>query len=270
VRAGVAADSFSLNGAMSVDAKVSQWLALLRVEFAIEPIAIETNNNFPTSAGLASSASGFAALITAIDVECGLELSDHARSQYARLGSASAARSIYGGFVALTAPDWSAQPVLAAESWPLEVVIAITSFDEKTISSTQGMRYSAATSAFFDPWVAAAPNMFGRGRDAVERKDFAALAEVSEASCLAMHAVMTTTQPSLLYWNAATVACMHRVRSLRNGGLAAFYTIDAGPQVKVVCEPSATAEVRSALADIAGVQETVVTGLGPGASVIDP
>ncbi|MGK0261221.1 MAG: diphosphomevalonate decarboxylase, partial [Candidatus Azotimanducaceae bacterium] len=120
-------DSFHLAGSQVKDAKVTKFLAGLRGHFDVPPLAIETQNNFPTGAGLASSASGFAALITAINEECGLGLEVELASEWARMGSASAARSMFGGYVSLVPPLWRAQPTAPASHWPLAVVVAITS-----------------------------------------------------------------------------------------------------------------------------------------------
>ena len=106
-------------------------------------------------------------------------------------------------------------------------------------------------------------------REAVARRDFEALAELSESSCLKMHAVMMSARPGLVYWNGTTVECLHCVRKLRAGGVPAFFTIDAGPQVKAICAPDAFDRVAAELASIEGVQRVLVSGLGERARVIE-
>jgi diphosphomevalonate decarboxylase len=256
--------------------KISAFLDLFRTHAGIATRAsVETANDFPTGAGLASSASGFAALALAAGRALQLQLPPHALSVLARRGSGSAARSVFGGFVEMTAgtrddgEDAFASPLLNAAAWPLTVVVAITSRAVKDTSSRVGMDDSRRTSPFYRAWVATANADLDAAREAVHGRDFARLAEVSEASCLAMHAVMLATRPGLIYWNAATVECIHALRALRAGGTGVFFTIDAGPQVKAVCLPEHAEAVAMALRTIPGVAETMVSGLGEGARIIE-
>ena len=262
-------DEFILDGVQQDDAKVTQFLSTLRTNFDIPPLTIQTQNNFPTGAGLASSASGFAALMLAINEHCQLNLSREALSEWARQGSASAARSLFGGFVSLVPPLWRAQPAATAAHWPLNVVIAITSESKKPVNSSEGMRRTAATSPFYKAWIRGAGDDYADASEAIANKDFPKLAQVAELNCLKMHSLMLTSVPTLAYWNAATQDCMETVRALREEGTNAFFTIDAGPQVKVVCEPDATDRVADAMAQTSGVLRTVCCGLGEGARIIE-
>ncbi|MBU6417143.1 MAG: diphosphomevalonate decarboxylase, partial [Xanthomonadaceae bacterium] len=106
-------------------------------------------------------------------------------------------------------------------------------------------------------------------RTAVRARDFDKLAQVGEASCLAMHALMLSARPGLIYWNAATIECIRHVRALRSEGAGVFFTIDAGPQVKAVCLPDDAARVADALRTVPGVEEVLVSGLGEGARVVE-
>ncbi|HEY5645641.1 MAG TPA: diphosphomevalonate decarboxylase [Pseudomonadales bacterium] len=266
--ADAAADRIVLDGRVVEDSKIRACLAMLREEFDVGPLEIVSDNNFPTAAGLASSASGFAALVTAIDAHCALRMSDRDRSLYSRRASGSAARSIYGGFVGLSAPDWVAEPLLDADDWPLNVVIAITDEQRKNVSSSAGMRLSEETSPYYEPWVRTTAEDFAAARLAVDNRDFSGLAELAEASCLKMHGVMQSSRPAMIYWRPATIACMHAVRALRGDGEAVFFTIDAGPQVKAVCLPSSLPAVAARLAEIPGVLTTHTVGLGGGAHVM--
>lgn len=263
-----AADGIRLNGAPTDDPKITAWLEALRREHDVPPLAIDTRNDFPTAAGLASSASGFAALATAIDAALGLGLSRERLAALARQGSASAARSLFGGFAALRGPDWQGEAVLDPEAWPLAVVIAVTDAAAKAVGSTEGMRRSAATSPYYPAWVESAGSDFDAALAAVAARDFTALAEVTEHSTLKMHGLMLATRPGLVYWNATTVACLQQVRELRRDGAAVCFTMDAGPQVKAVCLPECRADVAAALGAVPGVREVLVTGLGPGAAVV--
>ena len=250
------------------DSKVIDYLNLLRTSHDIGHLEIHTQNNFPTAAGLASSASGFAALITAINTECELGLSSGELSALARRASGSAARSIFGGFVALNGPDWQARTLLEPDRWPLRTVVAITTAARKRTSSSVGMELSKSTSPYYPAWVSSTHADFQEGEALVARQDFAGLAALAEFSCLKMHGLMLSTNPGLLYWNAATMACIHKVRELRQAGLPVFFTVDAGPQVKAVCLPEAQGDVSSALSAIGGVQKVLLAGLGSGARIV--
>ena len=212
---------------------------------------VTSRNNFPTGAGLASSASGFAALVRAAEAALDLDLSPRERSVVARIGSGSAARSVFGGFVEMhagTAPDGNdsfAEPLLDAREWPLEVVIAVTAKGEKEIGSRTGMTRSAESSPYYSAWVAGQPPDLAAARAAIRARDFTALADVAEHNCLKMHAAALAARPPLVYWNGATVECLHTVRQLRAAGVPAFFTIDAGPQLKAVCQPGARAKGRN-------------------------
>lgn len=271
-------DALHLNGAPDarVGKRVSACLDILRGHAGTTWRArVDTQNNFPTAAGLASSASGFAALVMAASQALDLPLDRKFLSTLARQGSGSAARSLYGGFVAMHAgrlPDGSdafAEPVLSAQDWPLTVVIAIATQQAKAVGSGEGMERSRRTSPFHANWIASVDDDLAAARAAVMAHDFEALAEIGEHSCLKMHADMLSSRPPLMYWSAATVACMQRIRELRErDGLGVFFTVDAGPQVKAVCLPQDAPRVATALAEVPGVECTMVSGLGAGAEIL--
>lgn len=262
-------DRLILNGTARTDPKISAFLIAMRRRYEIPPLYIVTTNNFPTGAGLASSASGFAALTTAINQHCKLGLSPAVLSTWARQGSASAARSIFGGFVSLTGPDWQAESLADKNHWPLQIVVAITSEATKQVGSTEGMRRTAATSPFFSSWVETADADYKAAVGAIEERNFELLATISEHNCLKMHSIMLTSSPALSYWNSATVACMDTVRKLRSDGASAFFTIDAGPQVKVICAPEHATAVQDALQSTPGVLTTILCGLGDAARIVE-
>ena len=261
-------DTFILNSKETSDPKLVRWLEALRGTFDVPPLQIDSGNDFPTSAGLASSASGFAALITAINAHCDLGLNQEMCSEWARMGSASAARSIFGGFVALVPPQWQAIPMAKRDHWPLEVVVAVTSNEPKSVNSGDGMERSRLTSPYYNAWVRDATTDFAAASEAIERRDFPSLATVVELNCLKMHSIMLTSQPTLSYWTPASIACMDRVRSLREEGHDVFFTVDAGPQIKAVCLPASADAVASALSETQGVLEVIRSSLGEGARVV--
>ena len=263
-------DELWLNDKLVDDNKVKRFLGALRNRHDIPPIKISTTNNFPTGAGLASSASGFAALIVAVNTHFDLHMDAEMMSDWARQGSASAARSIFAGFVALVPPQWSAHQLAPPSWWKLNVVVGVTDLNEKAVSSTKGMELSKKTSPYYKTWQRTSADDFAVASDAVNRRDFGALADIAELSCLKMHSVMLTTQPTLAYWNAATISCMEEIRQLRASGINVFFTIDAGPQIKAVCLPEDTNKVEIALAKLPGVIKTYRCGLGEGARIISP
>ena len=272
---GSGGDRFSLNGQPDAKglARVRHCLDLFRRRGAEIPHAtVESENNFPTAAGLASSASGFAALVVAVDQAAGTNLDRADLADLARRCSGSAARSLFGGFVELKLGDdgdrTETRTILQADLWPLEVVIAVTAAGPKAVGSTEGMTLTERTSPYYRSWVETSEIDLAGARAAIAGLDFEALAEVSEQSCLKMHAVALAARPGLLYWNGTTVDCVHQIRDLRRQGVAVFFTIDAGPQVKAICEPGAADRVRQALGQIPGVVELVSCSLGDGARVV--
>ncbi len=220
---------------------------------------IESANNFPTGAGIASSASAFAALSLAATAALGLQLTERELSALARLGSGSAARSIPGGFVAwYTGPtheDSYAESFAPPDYWDLVDLIAVVSHAHKATGSTAGHTV-AATSPLQAARLATARERFDRCKAAILARDFAALAPVVELDSNIMHSVMMTGTPSLLYWEPATLAVMHQVRRWREtDGLEVCYTIDAGPNVHCICTAATAEVIAPALRQIPGVLE---------------
>lgn len=254
-------------------ARVTACLDALRELAGVRDGAlVETRNDFPTAAGLASSASGFAALLVAAAAALGLDLPEAQRSRLARTASGSAARSLYGGFVALRnrGGDTDCAQVAGPDHWPLTVVIAVTQTAPKDVGSRAGMLRSARTSPYYTGWVQSHAADMEAALDAVWRRDFSALAAVAEHSCMKMHALMLSSRPPLLYWTPATLACIRSIGGLQQDGVPVFSTIDAGPQVKAICTPSAADGVAAALSAVPGVVQVMRCGLGQGARRVAP
>jgi diphosphomevalonate decarboxylase len=232
---------------------------------------VDSRNNFPAGAGLASSASGFAALALAATAAAGLSLTEAELSRLARLGSGSACRSVPGGFVEwqLGEDDRSsyAQTIAPAEHWDLYDIVALIDLEHKSVGSTEGHAV-ADTSPLQAARVATAADRLAQARSAVLNRDFAALAEVVELDSLMMHAVMITSSPVLMYWQPATIAVMQAVRQWRANGLAACATIDAGPNVHVICTADAASEVAIRLRVIPGVRQVIIARVGGPARLI--
>ena len=265
-------DQFLLDGRETDPGGITRTLDLLCT--GRPACRVVSENSFPTGAGLASSASGHAALVVAGAAVFGLAMERGEMSVLARQGSGSAARSLFGGFAEMHAgqhidgSDCRASPLFEPDHWPLEVVVAITDSGPKAVSSRAGMNQTMSTSPYYQAWVDSVDADLTCARHAIAARDFEALAEVSEHSALKMHASALAARPGLLYWNAATIACLHAVRELRASGVGVFFTVDAGPQVKAVCLPGEGMRVAEALRAISSVEQVLETGLGPGASLI--
>lgn len=236
-----------------------------------ERAAVSSESNFPIAAGLASSASAFAALVVAASQAAGTQADTLTLARLAGASSGSAARSLFGGIVSLTAGDDAIQLQQLATplEWPLEVVVAVTAEGRKAVSSGNAMQLSAKTSPFYSEWVERQGADIEIAKAAVVARDFEQLASVAEHNCLKMHSVMWTSRPPVVYWNKATLECLETIRALQAGGTPVFFTIDAGPQVKAVCLREATAEVSAALLNTPGVVRVMRSTLGAGARLLD-
>ncbi|MEP7287571.1 MAG: diphosphomevalonate decarboxylase [Chloroflexota bacterium] len=254
------ADSVTVDGQVMSGSgleRVSHHLDYVRKLAGVQSRAIvESANNFPTGAGIASSASAFAALSLAATAALGLHLSELELSSLARLGSGSASRSVPGGFVEWIAGSTHetsfAQTFAPADYWALTDLVAIVSRAHKRTGSTEGHAL-AGTSVLQTARLQSAPERLARCKDALLRRDFAALAEVVELDSNIMHAVMMTSIPPLFYWQPETLAVMEAVREWRSEGIEVFYTIDAGPNVHCLCAPGHEQAVHERLTAQAGV-----------------
>jgi diphosphomevalonate decarboxylase len=273
---GLLADRVVINGRSATEAEARRVTSLLdrvRVEAGLRTRAwVETANDFPTGSGLASSASGFAALALAATTAAGLEWDSAKVSDLARQASASAARSIYEGFVTLAAgtPDTTflaAEPLGGTVDWPVAISVVITTFQPKDVGSTDGMTLTRATSPYYDAWVTRAAELFERARTAVLARDIEALGKAAEESAFAMHACAMAASPPLLYFSPVTLAVVEKVRGLCRSGVLAYVTMDAGPQVKVLSSAADAPRIASSLREMPGVEKVIVSRPGPGASV---
>jgi diphosphomevalonate decarboxylase len=232
---------------------------------------IVSENKFPMAAGLASSASAFAALALAGSTAIGLELDEPSLSRLARKGSGSACRSIPPGFVEWKAGSSDKSSFGASfappDHWDLVDCIALVKTSEKMISSKEGHSL-AHTSPLQASRVKDAPRRLEMCRNAIINKDFAALADISELDSLWMHAVMMTSTPSLMYWEPSTIQIIKAVANARKGGLPVFATIDAGPNVHVITRKSNVNETVAMLQSLPGVIRMLVSPPGGGARLV--
>lgn len=258
--------------------RVSQFLDLVRAEAGMPLKAkVTSRNDFPTASGLASSASGFAALALAATKAAGLSLDPKALSILARRGSGSAARSVFGGFVKMhtgsRSEDGFAEPVTSIAPGFVEnlrMVIAVVGGGvPKTHGSRDAMDHTAATSPMYRAWLEVVPKDLERAEAAIAKGDLEALGTLAEANAMAMHASAIAARPAIIYWQPATLGILAEVRGLRSSGQPAWATMDAGPHVKVLTTAAAAELVQQALVDNAGVTAVSISGIGGPAEIVD-
>jgi diphosphomevalonate decarboxylase len=254
--------------------RVSQHLDRVRDMAGLSAAAaVESRSNFPAGAGLASSASAFASLSLAATSAAGIDLDPPALSRLARLGSGSACRSIYGGYVEWHAADTDAQStadsIAPPDHWKLHDVIAIVNREHKRVSSSAGHAL-ADTSPLQAARVADATRRLDLCRQALRTRNFSRLAAIVEQDSNMMHAVMLTSTPPLIYWDSDTLALMKLIPSWRATGIHACYTIDAGPNVHCLCTEEHANEVAERLSKLPIVQSVLRATPGPPARLLPP
>ena len=255
--------------------RLTAFLDLVRAQAGIPIHArVASRNNFPTASGLASSASGFAALAAAATAAAGLELPPRELSILARRGSGSAARSVFGGFVRMhagsTSDDAYAEPVASPLAERVRMVIAVVGGGApKSHSSRDAMDHTAATSPMYRAWLELVPRDLEVAEAALAAGDLERLGALAEANALAMHASALAARPAVVYWRPATLALLEKVRGLRACGVAAWATMDAGPHVKVLTTADDASTIAMQLRDLDGVTAVTISAPGGAADVTD-
>ena len=278
-RGGASRDRLMINGDAVSPAALTRARRVMDAARALaghdsEPLLVESVNSFPTAAGLASSASGMAALAVATAGALGLELPPEQLSTLARLGSGSACRSIFGGFVLWrpgSRPDGSDShgvQLHPAEYWGPRVVVVVVAEQPKPVSSSEGMALTAATSPYHQAWLQGADRDLRQARAAIAARDLGSLGQVAQRSCLRMHANMAATDPPLIYLTSSSWRIIEGVQRLQGQGVPAFFTADAGPNIKVFCEAEAEAKVASEMGKIPGVKQIIHARPGEGAALV--
>jgi diphosphomevalonate decarboxylase len=260
--------------------RVSAQLGRLRALAGVNEYArVESTNNFPSDAGIASSAAAFAALTVAGVAALGLEMDERELSLWTRRGgSGSACRSIPTGYVEWRVPDgpfdaatWDAESyafsLASPDHWALADVVAVVDAGVKKIGSAENHQL-AATSAYFPARLAELPDRLSATRDAIARRDLELLGATIEADAVSMHVVCMTSRPPSFYWNSGTLTVIHAVREWRAAGLYSYFTIDAGSNVHVICAAPDRAEVAGRRAALPGVHFVRGIGAGVGARVV--
>ncbi|MFX0115192.1 MAG: diphosphomevalonate decarboxylase [Candidatus Hodarchaeota archaeon] len=231
-----------------------------------------SKNTFPMGTGIASSASGFAALTVAACSALELELTPRELSSWARLGSGSATRSIFGGYVrwrvATTHHESYAEQILPEDKWRLADLVAIVSTKHKKVTSKEG-HLLAKSSPLLSGRLASLHESIGRTQTAIVERDFPSLGETMEQDALIMHSVMMTSFPPLLYWNGVSIDIMHKIHELRlQEDLQCYFTLDAGPNVHIITLPEEAEAVKQRLQEeIDGIKQIIVGYTGKGAEL---
>lgn len=253
--------------------KAQVILDLVRERAGIDlPAKIESKNFVPTAAGLASSASGLAALAGAASLAAGLELTDTELSRLARRGSGSASRSIYGGFAewqkGTSDEDSVAVPVDDA-NWDIGMIFIVVDDKRKDISSTEGMRLVVETSPYYDGWVSSSIEDLADIKVAIQEQDVVKTGEIAERSAMKMHALNLSANPPFNYWSPDSIIAMRQVTALREQGYPAYITMDAGPNVKIICKASQIDEIYTILRDTYREDQLVKALPGPGIQILE-
>lgn len=265
-----AADCFTLNGAgasPTQSERVTRFLDLVRSRAgSSSPAVVSSRNEAPTGAGLASSASGFAALAVAAATAYGLDLDRAELSRLARRGSGSATRSLVDGLSIWHAGDDDASSFAEPIDGPeMSMVIVTIDAAEKAVSSREAMRRTAATSPYYAGWIDSTAHSLREMSAACRAGDFTRVGEITELNALRMHAAIESCEPPIRYLRAGSVAVFDAVEQLRADGIEAYATADAGPNVVVISRPADAAAVAERLGGLGAVR---VVGAGPGARLI--
>jgi len=280
-RTEVVLDSGLEADVLYINDEIQSGSALSRVKVFLDDIRIicgktrflkiSSQNNFPSSAGIASSASAFAALAAAASCVYGMDLSEKHLSRLARRGSGSACRSIPDGitewFAGTSDLDSYAVSIAPPEHWDLWDCIAITQSKPKKIGSTAGHQI-AQSSPLQEARIADTPRRLDICRSAISQKDFDKLADITELDSNMLHAIMLTSEPPLMYWNAASIEIMHHVNHLRSKGVPCAYTLDAGPNVHIICLQTALKRLRKEIPEIKGLESMITSGIGEGVRLL--
>lgn len=269
-------DGFYLNGQFQYEEssrRVLAYLDFLREKYQInDKLIVKSQNHVPTSAGLASSSSAFAALAASFAAFYDLDLDKAQLSRLARMGSGSASRSIYGGFAIWQKGfDDASSYAFALDEEPdidLQLLAVEINQNPKKISSTQGMQ-QAISSPFFKPWVERNEVELNEMVAAIRKKDFSKIGSIAELNANEMHAINLTAKPEFTYFEPNTIKAIKLVEKLRNDGLECYYTIDAGPNVKILTKLKNVKDIKEIFMKEFPNVNIISAGFGPGISILD-
>jgi diphosphomevalonate decarboxylase len=223
--------SFTLNGKPGDDNEVQRVKDVLQ-HFAHNQVQIDSVNNFPTASGLASSASGFAALTYGLNEFFQAQYSLNELATLTRIGSGSSCRSLVDGFAI-----WHQSGALTNRSNPfknLMMLIVIISETKKPISSREAMKITKATSSQYASWMEQSEKDYQQMMQAIDQVNFQTLGDITERNSTRLHQLMATAEPSIVYQRDESRHVLEVVREARKQGLLGYATMDAGPNVKIL------------------------------------
>ncbi len=253
--------------------RVIKHLNLIRSIARIDEKAkVSSKNNFPTAAGLASSASGFAALTVAACAAAGLDLDKKELSIISRQGSGSSCRSIYGGYVEWVkgkrSEDSYAIQIADENYFDMRDIALVIATGERPMSTRDAMRLSIKTSPIYNTRLSVVDNMLEKIKKGIKDKDFTLIGKTAESDAILMHAVMMTTEPHLFYWEPKTLEMIKRIIQWRKDGLECYFTIDTGANMHIFSLPENVPEIKSRLREIEGIKDFFVSKPGGDAKLI--
>jgi diphosphomevalonate decarboxylase len=231
---------------------------------------VVSKNNFPSGTGISSSASGLAALTMATCEALSLNLSTKEISELARQGSGSACRSVPDGFVEWVSYEDGqsfAQSIFPENHWNILDIVAVVNTGQKDVSSTEGQKV-AHTSPFFGTRLQKISAKFDLCKAILAKKDFSAFGRLIEAEALELHSIMLTSSPSLIYWEVGTLKLMKAIKKWRaEEGLEAYFTINTGQDVHIICQEKDANQVIQNLKQIEEVRGAIVNYPSKGARI---
>ena len=231
--------------------KISKYIDIFRNLSGInKKVLVKSFNHVPTAAGLASSASGYAALAMALNKLFELNYSSKDVSKLARRGSGSASRSIFGGFV-----EWqkgydneSSKAIKIDDAnWDIAMIILVLNKNKKKISSREAMKLTIQTSPLYEAFTKSQEEDLIKIKKAIKNRDFADVGKITENNAMKMHATMLSANPSIIYFEEESLRAIEKIKELREKGLSIYYTMDAGPNVKILCKKSESEVIISKL-----------------------
>ena len=267
-------DHFFLNGQNKNDQKLAKFMDVVRQKTGFNSYAsINSTNHVPTAAGLASSASAYAALALAATTAANKHYSKTELSRLARRGSGSATRSIFGGFV-----EWIegqddessyAQPLKVNTDWDIRMIAIVIDSKPKKVSSRSGMQNVVETSPFYKEWVRTANKDLDDIKEALSKNDFQSFGQIAESNSLRMHALNLSATPHFNYFEPESLIAMNAVENLREKKVNCYYTMDAGPNVKVICKNNDLDVILDELRHYFPSDHLLVAAPGPGVKLLD-
>lgn len=272
------ADCFILNGQLqdvTATDRISRFLDRFVADASQRPrVLVESINHVPTAAGLASSASAYAALGCAANEYFQTQLSRKELSTLVRQGSGSATRSLFGGFALWHRGTGTDSASSYAEQiddaqWDIAMIIIVINAGPKRISSREGMIHTMQTSPYYRVWPDVVAEALPAMQEAIAQQDFERVGRLSEHNAMAMHASMIASNPSLTYWEPESLTAMQCVRELRDQGIPCYYTMDAGPNVKVLCRHTQAQAIMQSLSQYFKPDQLILSAPGSDPHPID-